>query len=466
MPPAGETALIQRTTRAAAQLYRSELWRRSVNSMLLALPVMAAFGSLLPVAGPFFGFRVMSLLVVLATLPRYRSISRILVSTRAFAVLALTWLAVGYASLLWATDRSASIKELFSVSIGLTVGIALLAYAQTKQIIRILSSGWTVAFALTAIVGIYERVSGRHLSNYLTGVAIPWGFTYPIATTFGNPDAYAAFLVTAAPFLLLGLGQARSRISRGAFIASLPLLLLLLLLTGSRVCLFAFFVQVIVAVVILVRGPYRLALVTVGGALTALVLAGAAAPLARALPFLPTKLFVTGGLESILRELSSSSGSGGQRVNLMKDGLWMTARTHGVGVGAGNFETTVLEGPYPTNGLVNPHSLWIEILSQYGVLVFLLYASWLAICLITGMRLLNQSETLGRPERALGLALVLSVVGNLVAVNAASSYLESSTNWVLIGSLGVLAARAETVRSRTFTLPNELQEVQKKDGDE
>ena len=463
----GNTSPIRKTTDAAARLYRSDLWRNSGNLWIVALPVTAAFGSLIPVAGPFFGFRVVALLFLVATLPRYRTISMAHPSTRTFLVLTLIWLPVGYSSILWATDRSASLRELLSVTIGLAVAIALLANStDQKSIVRTLVTGWTVTFTVTAILGVYERLSGHHLSNYLAGVTLPQGFSYPIASTFGNPDAYAAFLVTAFPFLLLGLTRAQNLYSRIFFAACQPFLLLLLLLTGSRVCISAYFLQVIVAAVILARTRYRLVLVGSGAALVALILTGIAAePLVRIFPFLPSKLFATGGLGSIVQELASSDGSGGQRLNLIRDGLWMTEQTHGIGVGAGNFEANVLAAPFPTRGLVNPHSLWVEILSQYGTIVFLLFVFWIAFCLIAGIRLIGRSRATVTPStRALGLALILSVLGNVVAVNAASSYLESSTNWIFIGCLGVLAAKAETILSLNRSNSDHVQDTQENGG--
>jgi len=190
--------------------------------MVLALPLTAACGSLIPVVGPIFGFRFVLLVLLGITALKYRSLPLGYRSVRLFALLAFVWLLFGYASILWAADKMASITELFSVSLGLALGIGLLAQSATRDsLARNLIRGWVIAFMGTGVIGIYERLSGHHLSNYRFGQVQTSADLRLVATFFGNPNAYAAFLVTAFPFLLWGLMTARSKSSRLFFVANL-----------------------------------------------------------------------------------------------------------------------------------------------------------------------------------------------------------------------------------------------------
>jgi O-antigen ligase len=208
------------------------------------------------------------------------------------------------------------------------------------------------------------------------------------------------------------------------------------------------FIQGLVAVIVITTRPYRLTFIAGSVLVVAAILTGRTGPLARVLPFLPEKIFSEGGFTALAQELTSPRGSGFRRLNVIKDGLWMTSETHGVGVGAGNFEANIVKAPFPTEGVINPHNLWLEVLSQYGLLVFLLFVTWLIWCLLVGLRLLNHTEvTVGAAARPLGLTIVVSVLGNVLAATANSAYLESSVNWVFLGSLGVLTVTAERMLS-------------------
>jgi teichuronic acid biosynthesis protein TuaE len=449
VPPARDRTLIRTGGNAGRRLYDIASSRRAVDLMLLALPVTAAYGSLIHVAGPIFGFRVLSLILLVITALKYRSFPLDYRSARIFTLLAFVWLLIGYASTLWSVDKVASFRELFGVTLGLALGIGLLAQsARSGSIARTLIRGWVIAFIATGVIGIYERITGNHLSNYLAGLVPGSPAGRFIASVFGNSNGYAAFLVTAAPFLLWGVMTARSIYSRLFFVANLSTLLVLLLFSGSRICLLALFLQGIVVVIVIASRWYRLAAITGSLLLVAAVLTGGAAALARVFPFLPQKLFSGTESDALAQEFASSSTSGGVRLNLIRDGLWMTGKTHGVGVGAGNFEANMVKAPFPTSHMINPHNLWIEVLSQYGVVVFILLMAWLIFCLVVGIRLLNSRELTALAEaKPLGIIIVVSVLGNLFAAMANSTYLESSTNWVFLGTLAVLTVTAERMLS-------------------
>ena len=451
MRPAHDRTITPTEGNIGRRLYDVVSSRRSVDLMVLVLPLAAACGSFIRVVGPIFGFRVVLLIFLGITALKYRSLPLPLEyrSVRLFTFLAIVWLLVGYVSILWAVDKVAAIKELFSVSLGLALVIGFLTQcASSDSIARNLIRGWVIAFMGTGVIGIYERLSGHHLSNYRFGQVQTSVDLRLVATFFGNPNAYAAFLVTAFPFLLWGLMTARSKSSRLFFVANLSALLVLLLFTGSRLCLLAMFIQGLVAVIIIATRPYRLAAIAGSVLVVAAILTGITAPLARAFPFLSHKIFSDGGVTALVQEVASPSGSGGVRLNLVKDGLWMVSQTRGVGVGAGNFEANVAKAPFSAYPIINPHDLWIEVLSQYGVLVFLLFVTWLIWCLLVGFRLLNhKAVAVTAAAKPLGLTIVVSVVGNVLAAMANSSYLESSINWVFLGSLGVLTITAERMLS-------------------
>ena len=62
------------------------------------------------------------------------------------------------------------------------------------------------------------------------------------------------------------------------------------------------------------------------------------------------------------------------RLNLIKNGLIFLKETLGVGVGTGNAEYWMATKPlYYVRGFTNLHNWWIEILTNFGIIIFILY---------------------------------------------------------------------------------------------
>lgn len=403
-------------------------------------------GGLVRVIGPLFAFRVLLLVFVGLSVHGYRSLPWRSTVVRLLVAMAAVWLLVGYASLLWAADRERAIAQLFGLTLGLALSIAMvIQFARDEGVVRAFVPGWTIAFIVTGVIGTYERVSGHHLSNYLRDAAVPALVAQRyVASVFGNPNAYAAFLVTAFPFLLWGLLDAQARGRKAAFGAGMVALLVLLLLTGSRLCLLALSLQALVAVAVLARRRLRVTVLATTAVLVFVIATGLLARFATSVPFIPSKILMRMNITSLRTELASTSGSGGERVNLFRDGLWMVSKSRGIGVGAGNFEANVRQAPFSTHGIVDPHNLWMEVVSEYGVVVFALVVAFIGLCFSLGLRLLRRASTVeGGASRSLGLVIVISVLGNAIASVANSTYLMSSTNWLFLGGLGVLAVSAE-----------------------
>ena len=420
--------------------------RRAVQLILILLPVTAAMGGLVRVVGPLFAFRVLLLVFVGLSVHAYRSLPWRSTVVRLLVAMAAVWLLVGYASLLWAADRERAITQLFGLTLGLALSIAMvIQFARDEGVVRAFVPGWTIAFIVTGVIGTYERVSGHHLSNYLRDAAVPALVAQRyVASVFGNPNAYAAFLVTAFPFLLWGFLDARERARKAAFGIALVTLLPLLLLTGSRLCLLALSVQILVTVAVLARRRARAVVLFAAGGLIVASATGSFARLASVVPFIPSKLLTRMDLASLSSELASTSGSGGERLNLLRDGLWMVGKSRGLGVGAGSFEANIARAPFPTHGIVDPHNLWMEILAEYGALVFAVVTSFIGLSFVLGLKLLGRAKTPeNRAARSLGIVIVTAILGNAIAAVANSTYLESSTNWLFLGCLAVLAFAAE-----------------------
>ena len=124
------------------------------------------------------------------------------------------------------------------------------------------------------------------------------------------------------------------------------------------------------------------------------------------------------------------------RKNLILNGFDYLVESNFVGIGAGAYRSYNLEnkGKRPVQGLLNPHSFVIEVLSQYGILVFglLCYIGFLIIIRIT-------KDTFRGKFGSFHLLAVGLLVCILFLGNANSSFLSLPINWLLISLIIIVS---------------------------
>jgi O-antigen ligase len=366
-------------------------------------------------------------------------------SVATFRLLIALWTFVGLVGSFFVQNLDVAMRNLLPLFLGFILGYVFITAKDFTRVLNSLQTGWVVAFVITGLLAVREMVTGLRMSNYLPSYnSTELARVDPelIASIFGNPNAYAAFLVTTFAFLVNGLLKSEARFVRYCYIGMILALCVLILSTGSRLCLFALILEMIVFASYAGR-RYRNAL---AGAsmlvLLSLVLVGSGVTDSLASQF-PGKLSSSTPSKILLEAVSSdSTSSGGARLNLYKDGLWMVGNSAGLGVGPGNFEVVMASGdvPYDSGRAVDPHNLYLEIVSQYGLFVFLAFVLWVAACFRAcwgGAR-----RTMGE-ERSWGVAMVAGVAGNAVSSLANSSYLSASINWVFMATLLLVAVTIE-----------------------
>lgn len=341
-------------------------------TLIFLIPVTAALGSyLFPLKlgiVTLYGFRIMVFLVAILSpifLIRIEWLKSIV--SRLFITLGSLWISWGTLSILWAPDWHRAILDVLHVIFGYAVVFSLLNLrAYTSRGLLVLSKGWLGAFMVTMVVAIWEIISGRHLPSSFTEQTPYYAQLGVVASTFGNPNNYGAFLVLAFPFmLLLYLWETRFyfRILYFAFLILWPFLIML---SASRLALIGFGVEVLTFGVL-----YLLSFRRIPSSLVVYIFFLALAGI-----FLDPEFRLYEKIYNIYSEIDSG-GSIVVRVNLALNALWMIYKTSGRGVGAGGFEIIHEQGsvPYWTDGIINPHNFWLEILSEYGIIIFLLFVT-------------------------------------------------------------------------------------------
>jgi O-antigen ligase len=302
--------------------------------------------------------------------------------------------------------------------------------------------GWVCAFMVTLPIAGWELWSAQHLptaySEDIWAVSgLPISFA---ATTLGNRNTYVTFITVCLPFILWSFSGAKRLLSRLFYLALAATGCALISINSSRLGMITVIVQ-IVSFLWLGRTVNTRRKTSVFLLLAAILLASAMAIRESAYSQLRLFLAVTATDESIAA-----------RAGLYKNGLLFIVRSHGLGVGAGGFEASNMRGwdLYDTHTaqifVVNAHNLWLEVVSEYGVVVGGMFIGWLGYCFLLLFRASKKARSaLGEEGReAIRAALVL-LIGLPTACLINSSFLTFTVFWsgmATIAAISVIAWRA------------------------
>ena len=111
------------------------------------------------------------------------------------------------------------------------------------------------------------------------------------------------------------------------------------------------------------------------------------------------------------------------RAALIFDGLKIAAEHLVFGVGPAGFQYYIQHNPEflkQTEGIIDPHCFWIELLAQYGLVIFL---PFLALCVWTLFRLIRRQKQTSTPEMlSLTLAALLFVFAVIIPSSSIGLY--------------------------------------------
>lgn len=129
-------------------------------------------------------------------------------------------------------------------------------------------------------------------------------------------------------------------------------------------------------------------------------------------------------MSSQVHNANAGAGSLWYRMMLALDSLEMFVKSHLLGVGPSGFTPYLKENGSRTY-LTNPHNWWLEILSQYGILIFLAYLGSMVYIFYKNLK----NYLLERDEKQLQF-LCMCVIFAIGCI-APSSFLGYSYQWIL-----------------------------------
>jgi O-antigen ligase len=360
--------------------------------------------------------------------------SKILIFTMFF------WITWGIISLSWTSDLVNGINELIIIAIGFIIILTLLNLANnTSNILLTIRSGWISAFIITLPLALWELFTFQHIPD--AGGLLP-GKTDLVETggpastimmyagaTFGNRNNYCAFIVLCFPLLLWAFEQAKKKSMKIKYVILMVLGVFIVVVDGSRLGMFCLVLELLFWLFLQRRG-------------SSLSFKKWSIVLLIALIFYLAFEFqehTLSRLEDLQEGLSGSSQVG--RTNLYINGLRLIKSTAGLGVGAGGFMNSVRIGSNmrTTDRIYASHNLWIEILADYGIIVWSLFIFWLiaTFCYIVKVR--NIAKKIGHDgmESALRYTIILMVSFPFCFLMN-SSIFRWTILWSMFGCLAVI----------------------------
>ena len=324
------------------------------------------------------------------------------------------WFTYAVISLAWAPSKSMAFRYLIFLFMGISVIFFSTYYFRRKADLQKIYLFWIGAFIILLLLGFWEHLTGCHLvvsklygETHLMVKFIPTG-------VFNNQNDYATFLTLSIPFGIGIIRYGHKKYLRFFGLCSVLGAFYLIVVTGSRANIIAVLFELIFIFMFLLNLRRKFKLVITVAICVILLFA-----------FLPNPIQgffsqIGGELNSIVTQTKLATGSMDTRINLAQNGLSLLYSTAGFGVGAGNAEYYL-----PTN----PHNWWLEILIDYGILVFVGYIIFYIGIIQNLWKIYRKKQTV--EEKMICEALLVSLVGFFFASISSSSIMAFKPQWSL-----------------------------------
>lgn len=343
-----------------------------------------------------------------------------------FVVFFVFWFAYNLISLMWTPDIVQARKEIvyYIVHPLLFLELVLFSY-RASDAKAVISKSWITALILTLPIAIWELITNNHL--YVSTVheelyAMSGGIAYlhrNASVTFGNYNNYNVFICLVLPFIVYRLTIPNKTRKETFFLALLLVAFFIIIpINASRGTFMAMVIVLFVLFINTIRIKRKSTTIT----LLIIVL---------------LMLFVISRFGSELfymLNLRSDSGVGmlrdDGRTGLIKSGLMVLEGTFGFGCGMGGI-TKAMESVRPGELTFSPHNMLIELLAQYGIIIFI-------FCVLFLVRIYK--HVFNDKDKALRVFLQASLLSFPFMSVVNSGYLLNPHTWAYMASLFIMSS--------------------------
>ncbi len=386
----------------------------------------------------FFNFRLIGMnitfgrtvLLIIFLLCLYRDWGKVIFQSRKEIVCMIFffyWVTYGILLMMLKSIHKAAVKEVISIFQGaMTVYCIVSLIRNSEEMLDCTIECLRKLEVVCILVGLFEIITGKHLGsscfcdpNYIHTLTKMYGSVNRYQATgfqYGTND-YCSFLIFFVPvFFLKRKGKILDYFMIGAVAVICAInsstLCMLTLILG----MFFFFIkkektkwqtllQILAIIVVLCmgQGVFRY--------------------------FSDNVFSLSADLKNHLNNYYAGGGSSYSRVWTYIGSFTIAKKTFFAGLGPANFTPYVTANPMK-GMLLNPHNLWLEILTQYGIVIFGFYTILLGTFFYKSGKIFRES---GAQE---ALLIQVMVIAYIIAGIVPSTFISYLYQWVLLG-LGI-----------------------------
>lgn len=329
----------------------------------------------------------------------------------------LSWWFMAIISVAWAMDLGSWIKSVFFVSIGAIVIILFIHHFNGREDIIKALTALQFGILVQSFIGWYE-IFTRDYQYILYKNAVYFSesvYRIPIAMQENPNDFATLMLVGFGISLSIAAYRKKKKAKLLNFIIAVNFAVLLVM-TTSRANILG--LLLFIATVFLLSKKGKLIII----------------PLVCILPLIIPQILAF--LEDVLQfDFSNTDGSDGIRLNLIRNGFVFLGDTFGFGTGAGQIEYWMENrAVYYTSDITNMHNYWMEILTGYGVFIFVFYIIFYCKMFLSFLKWYS-SKNVDDSYRKPALYICAFMVGYVIGCVSSSSMISSEWNWVFWGIL-------------------------------
>lgn len=353
------------------------------------------------------------------------------------------------------------IKEIMTLFLGMLSVYCITECCKDKEMFYYFFQILKIFVSVLCLFGLFEMLLDVHfpVSRYaydyrfdqvghIFELKLTSGKLYPVTTIFYGANDFSAFLAIFMP--LFFLDKEISKKEKKKNILMISIISFILSINDANICL----VSIAIAMIFMIILRRKVDRYLFGNLMVVFVMQQWIAKwIGKGIALLEkniAKLYqedkvmiseeTSNKITSVIEEITSQvqnaevcNGSLYVRIMLALDSLEMWIKSKFLGVGPDGFAQCLRLNGGRTH-LVNPHNFWLEILSQYGFIVFIAYVGLLLYIFIKNIK--NYMIT---KDLALVKYICILVVYVFASI-APSSFLDYSYQWIVLG-LGLSAVK-------------------------
>lgn len=317
----------------------------------------------------------------------------------------ILWMIIGLILLILnpLSSMSKGILELSNIAIGGLFILLLIARINQENDVHILYTTLKIIGIFFIALAIFELFTRYHLPTSRLKV----GSKFMAATgIFYNENDFSTALALLTPFYLINRKNSIVNKLSGAFL--LLLTFWLIYKNDSWIVLVFLFIGLILQQWI--NGRQKFVMISLATLLLTVIF---------------YRLFTGSGFSVLDAQISSmkvGSGSLYNRLVTYKNSFLIAKDTYFLGLGPNGFASFIVHNKM--DGLVNPHNLWLEILSQYGIIIFVAH---LGLVIRNFKALLKIFKRTKNDIYLVPLTIYIIYIGASIS---SSNFLESIYQWL------------------------------------